>query len=124
MGHQEVFEAILNKLDSVTGHLGCMIISHDGEILASHLNPAYAQDKIAAMSTDMVAMCSRVTSECKFGHPDIIVVEGEGGKIAGVNAHAGIGYIFLLGERNMNLGMAKIMLHETVRDFEKDLLGK
>ncbi|MFC1833107.1 roadblock/LC7 domain-containing protein [Thermodesulfobacteriota bacterium] len=123
MGHQEVFESILSKLDTVSGHLGCMIVSHDGEILGSHLDKAYGQDKIAAMSTDMVNMCDRVTGECKFGHPDIIVIEGESGKIAGVNAHGKIGYIFLLGKQEMNLGMAKIMLHETVKEFEKDLGG-
>lgn len=121
MGHQEVFESILKKLDGVQGHIGCMIVSHDGEVLGSHLDRAYSQDKIAAMGTDMVSMCGRVTSECKFGHPDILVVEGENGKIAAVNAHKNLGYIFLLGRKEMNLGMAKIMLHETVTEFEKDL---
>jgi predicted regulator of Ras-like GTPase activity (Roadblock/LC7/MglB family) len=67
MGHQEVFESMLKKLDTVTGHVGCMIVTHDGEVLASHLDRAYSQDKIAAMGADMVTMCSKVTSECKFG---------------------------------------------------------
>ncbi len=121
MGHQEVFEAILKKLDEVAGHLGCMIVNHDGEVLGSHLDRAYSQDKIAAMGADMVAMCDKVTTECKFGHPDIISVEGENGKIAGVNAHRGLGYIFILGKAEMNLGMAKIALHETVKEFEHEL---
>ena len=73
------------------------------------------------MGADMVSMCTRVNSECKFGQPDIMIVEGENGKIAAVNAHRNLGYIFLLGRNEMNLGMAKIMLHEVVKDFESDL---
>jgi predicted regulator of Ras-like GTPase activity (Roadblock/LC7/MglB family) len=120
MGHQEVFEAIMKKLDTVNGHIGCMIVSHEGEVLGSHVDRAYSQDKIAAMGSDMVNMCDRVTAECKFGHPDIMIIEGEAGKIAAVNAHRNLGYIFLLGRSEMNLGMAKIMLHEVVKEFEAD----
>jgi predicted regulator of Ras-like GTPase activity (Roadblock/LC7/MglB family) len=121
--HQQVFEAIMTRLSDVQGSLGAMIVSRDGEVMGSKLDRQFAQDKIAAMGSDMVAMCQRVTSECNFGRPDIVVVEGENGKVAGVNAERDLGYIFLLGKADMNVGMAKVMLAEVVDEFEDKMGG-
>jgi predicted regulator of Ras-like GTPase activity (Roadblock/LC7/MglB family) len=122
--YQQVFEAIMGRLDDVQGSLGAMIVSRSGEVLGSKLDRAFAQDKIAAMGTDMISMCDKVTGECKFGRPDIMVIEGDNGKIAAVNAEHDLGYLFLLGKSDMNVGMAKIILQEAVDDYEKRMKGK
>lgn len=121
--YQEVFETVMSRLSEVQGSLGAMIVSKSGEVLGSKLDRAFAQDKIAAMGSDMIAMCDKVTTECKFGDPDIMVIEGDNGKVACVNAEHGLGYIFLLGKADMNVGMAKIILQEAVDEYEKRMKG-
>lgn len=119
MAHQEAYETILAHLESMDGHLGSIVISYDGEIRASRLDRVQSPDKIVAMAVEMANICSQTAPESQFGRADIMVVEGEEGKIAAMNVPQETGYIVLLGDPEMNLAMARLRLNKTTSGIEE-----
>jgi len=121
MGRQEVFDSIMTKLDDISGSKGCMIVTRDGEIIASKLDKGFAQEKVAALSADAVGVVNKVIAECNFGKPDTMVIEGTGGKFATVAAEKGGTFIIILGDKSMNVGMAKMSLREAIDSFDEEM---
>ncbi len=117
----EACETILTKLGALNGHTGSLIVSLDGEVLASRLGPDRSLDEISVTAAEMVGLCSRAASEFEFGHADIMVIEGEQGRIAAVNAPLDLGFIILVGDPEMNLALARIQLNKAVSEIEAGL---
>jgi len=121
MGRQEVLDGILAKLDDISGSKGCMIVTKEGEVIASRMGKEFAQDKVAALAADAVTVINKVIAECNFGKPDTMVIEGTGGKFATVAAEKGGSFIILLGDKSMNVGMAKMSLREAIDAFDEEM---
>jgi predicted regulator of Ras-like GTPase activity (Roadblock/LC7/MglB family) len=109
---QEVFDRIINELDEVREVRGCMMVSPDGEVLVTKLDRRLDQEKLAAMSKDMVHTFGKLKTDCNFESPEMMVIEGDEGKVAAVCVDPGLGFVFLLGAPDMSLGMIKM----TIRD--------
>ncbi len=118
-GKQEVFDKILERLDDIQGALGCAIVSRDGTIVASRIDKKYSPDKIAALSSQVVTQLTEICNSLNFGDLDNMILEGDNGKLGLIKAEKGGFFIFLIGNTEMNIGMARMSLQEAVDTFDK-----
>ena len=108
--NQKDFDTIISKLDEVQEVRGCIIVSQDGEVVASKLDRGLDEEKLVAMTKDMVGAFGKLKTECNFESPEMVVIEGDSGKVAALSVASDTGYIFLLGKPDMSLGMIKMTI--------------
>ena len=118
MGKQEAFEKILDELAHVDGSFGAAIVGTDGMLIASKLDKKYAQDKISALISHTVNTAKKVITEAVLGIPDVVTIEGTDGKIVLMHSEKAKVFIFIIGSKDMNLGMARMILDNAVDDFD------
>ncbi len=121
MGRQEVFDKIIDELSHIEGSEGAAIVGTDGMIIASKLDKKYAQDKIAALISHAVNTATKVITEAALGKPDTISIEGTEGKIVLMHSEKAKVFIFVIGSKDMNLGLVRMMLDEAVEDFDETI---
>ncbi len=121
MGKQEVFDKILDELTHLEGSNGAAIVGIDGMLIASKLDKKYAQDKIAALISHTVNTANKVITEAALGKPDAFTIEGTEGKIVLMHSEKAKVFIFVIGSKDMNLGMARMILDDAVEDFDETL---
>ena len=111
---QARIEEVLDSLRNVEGSFGGVLVADDGMIIASRLDKRFAADKVAALASDLVTALKRVITELQFGEPKTMLIEGELGKVTVIEAPGGGMFILLIGSTDMNLGMARMALHEAM----------
>ncbi|GEM_PF-1928181 len=117
-----LFVEIMRELNNVPGILGVMMVSAEREIIGSRLTGQLQQEKLVATGTDMMDMLAKVVSEYRFSGPKTLLIEGEEGRIAVVNAGPNIGYLVIAGTPDLNVGLAGIVLQDMVESFGEEYL--
>jgi predicted regulator of Ras-like GTPase activity (Roadblock/LC7/MglB family) len=110
-------EEVMRELNNLPGILGLIMVSADGELMGSRLTERFRQESLGATGTDMMDMLERVLSQYRLGHPKALMIEGEEGRIAVVNAGPNVGYLVIGGTRELNVGLAEIVLEDLVGRF-------
>ncbi len=118
MATQRQIDAILTKLDGIDGSYGGLLVDRSGMVIASRLDKRYAGDKIAALTSAAINTASRVVKEADFGTPETMLIEGSDGKMALIHAAKGGFFISLVGSKGLNIGMARMALHEAMDTFD------
>ncbi len=117
MAKDNLYEKILDELSGLAGFEGAAIVSDDGLIIASRFVKKYAQDKVAALIAETLRGAKRVTTEAGWGEPDNMVIEGDTGKL--VLYKTKFGFVAVFGNRELNLGLARVTLDEAAEDLDK-----
>ncbi len=118
MGKQEMLDKILNELTRIEGSEGAAIVGIDGMVIASKLDKKFAQDKMAALISHTVMTANKVLTEAALGKPDSVIIEGTDGKVVLMASEKAKVFIFVIGTKDMNLGMARIILDDAIEDFD------
>ena len=118
---QEALDNILSELSRIEGSEGAAIITRDGMIVASKFDKKYAEDKMAALISQAVSTAVKVINEAKFGSIDTMLIEGTDGKLALISTPNGELLIALVGNRDMNIGMARVSLDDAMEELTKIL---
>ena len=114
-GHKEI-EKALELLTGIEGSEGAAVVSDEGLVLEARLDKKYNPDKIGALISVALEAAEKVTKEAGWGEADNMVVEGQEGKM--VIYSIPMGFIVLLGKKNMNLGLARMQV-----DQASEILG-
>ena len=117
MPKEKVYEKILDELSGLAGFEGAAIVSDDGLIIASRFVKKYAQDKVAALIAETLRGAKKVTTEAGWGEPDNMVIEGDSGKL--VLYKTRFGFVAVFGNKELNLGLARVTLDEAAEDLDK-----
>ncbi len=118
MATQRQIDALLAQLDGIDGAHGGLMVDRDGMVIASKLDKRYAGDKIAALTSAAIKTASRVVVDAGFGKPESMLIEGSDGKMCLINAAQGGFFISLIGSKDLNIGMARMALHEVIETFD------
>ncbi len=119
MATEKQINAILEKLDHIEGSHGGTLMSADGMVIATRLDKKFAADKVGALSSDVVRIATKVVTEAQFGTLDNMIIEGTEGKLCLINASRGGFFITIIGDRSLNVGMARMSLQEAIAEFDK-----
>ena len=114
---RNLFEAMMRELNDVPGILAVMMVSPEGEVIGTWLTGQLQQEKLDATGSDMMDLLTKALSEYGFGCPKTLLIDGEEGRIAVVNAGPNIGYLVIAGTPELNVGLAGIVLHDVVDNF-------
>ena len=101
---------IIEILKGVEGNEGIVIVSEEGLVIDEQLDPKYDADKVGALISVAVDAAKRVIEEIDWGKGDNMIIEAEKGKM--VLYAIEHGFIVLIGNKKMNLGMARIQAEE------------
>jgi len=97
---------ILKRLRDVVGVKGCLVVTKDGIVIASHLAPQMQQDVVAAMTANLVHAAKRALA--RHGLADFArctLVAGHG-KMSFTDA--GPAFLVVVMDRNVDLGPVDI----------------
>ncbi|MEY4828957.1 MAG: hypothetical protein RLZZ562_753 [Planctomycetota bacterium] len=70
----------LEDLRHVSGVKGCMVVTHDGLVVADSLGPRYRQDIVAGLSSYLAMTTNRALAEGGLGKFDSFVLHAAHGK--------------------------------------------
>lgn len=108
-GPKEIAKA-LELLSDIEGSEGAAVVSDEGLVLEARLDPKYDPDKIGALISVALEAAEKVTKETGWGKTNDMVIEGDEGKM--VIYRIPMGFIVLLGRKNMNLGLARVQVNQ------------
>jgi predicted regulator of Ras-like GTPase activity (Roadblock/LC7/MglB family) len=114
---RDLFEAIMRELNNLPGILGVTMVSTEGKIMGSRLTEQLPQKSLVATGSDMMDMLAKILSDYRFGVPKALLIEGEDGRIAVVNAGPNIRYMVIAGTPELNVGLAGIVLQDVLDRF-------
>ena len=119
MVKQETIDRILGTVSQVDGSFGATLVSADGMVIASRLDKRFTEEKMAALTAASVHTAQKVIDEAGFGDADTMLIEGTEGKMCLIyNPKNGI-FLCLLGDKTLNIGMARLALDEAMEALEQ-----
>ena len=116
MPGQKEIEKALELLSGIEGGEGAAVVSNEGLVLEARLDRKYNPEKFGALISVALEAAEKVVKEAGWGDADNMVVEGTEGKM--VIYSVPMGFIVLLGKKNMNLGYARMQV-----DQASEILG-
>ena len=115
-GYKDILENILDELMASAPEIkGSILVRRDGLLLASSVKERIDKDVIAALSTALLNVAIRASSELQGGRLSHIIVAGDDGNIALMDV-GGIGTLAVVTAKDANIGL---LLLEMKRTAEK-----
>jgi predicted regulator of Ras-like GTPase activity (Roadblock/LC7/MglB family) len=115
---QDKFHKVLEQLSGLSGFEGAVVISEEGLVMASHFIKEQPEDVVAALIQETVNMAQQVIEQAKWGILDNLVIETEDDHKL-ILYRTKFGYVALLGNKNLNLGLARVTVDEAAEELEK-----
>ncbi len=94
------------------------VVSVDGLIMASSLPSGVEEDRVSAMSADMLSLGERIASELGRGILDQVYIRGDAGYVILMEV-GGEAVLTVLARKNAKLGLIFLDMRRTAEDLKK-----
>jgi len=110
-------ENALQELCAVDGVLGCLLMSEDGIAIASHFDVTRDPERVAALTSSLVALVQRAASELGLGPFQSMMLEVE--KSLLLVRQTSTGLLVVMGTRRANPGLLRVEMDLAAERVER-----
>jgi len=115
---EEKIKSALSKLMEITGEEGAAVVSFDGLVISTELDPKYDADKAAGILSEAVRTANEVVKTLGHGEPEQMLIEGTNGKVVINRNRKKNFFVVLLGSPKLSLGLARTTIDEVLDELE------
>lgn len=113
---------VLDNFLNINGKEGVVVVSFDGQVIASKFYGESPPDKIEELIKDSATLAEDMVLSGGFGDFDQMLIEGEHKKIIiHRNTNEANFFIALTGSEILNVGLARFVIEKAMHELEKVL---
>ncbi len=110
-------EKILSELNSAVGVKGSAVVTKDGILVKSALDPGLKEDVVSALSSFLIATTSRALKECGIETFERFIITSTHGKVILVNLEDA--YLVVVADQFINIDLTLVEIMSVARKLKK-----